>query len=146
MTETTSAGTKLNIGRIALIFAGILALSAVAVQIYRSYGPDATDDRSAAASPSGEAPSVDAVIAGLEKKLQENPDDAESWRMLGWSYFETGKFAESATAMKRATTLDPKNAEYWSMLGEALVRSSDGQQVPADAAAAFKTADRKSDV
>jgi cytochrome c-type biogenesis protein CcmH len=80
------------------------------------------------------------VIAGLEKKLQENPKDAESWRMLGWSYFETQEFAESATAMKRATTLDPKNAEYWSMLGEALVMSSNGQQVPDDAAEAFKKA------
>lgn len=132
-----------NISRIALISAGILAVGAVGVQVYRSIdvnGSDTETTATTAADESEQAPSVDEVIAGLEKKLQDDPKDAESWRMLGWSFFETQKFAESATAMKRATTLDPKNPEYWSMLGEALVMASDGQQVPADAADAFKKA------
>lgn len=140
-TDKKSPEKSPNISRIALILAAILAIGAIGVQVYRS---TAGGDDSAAtplATDSGEqVPSVSEVIAALEKKLQENPDDADSWRMLGWSYFETGKFAESATAMKRATTLDPKNPEYWSMLGEALVMASDGQQVPDDAAEAFKKA------
>ncbi|GAA0473750.1 hypothetical protein GCM10009096_13930 [Parasphingorhabdus litoris] len=132
-----------NISRIALIFAAILAIGAVGVQIYRSMDGETSGSDNGAEVATGEteqAPSVNEVIAGLEKKLQDDPEDAESWRMLGWSYFETQKFAESATAMKRATTLDPKNPEYWSMLGEALVMASDGQQVPDDAADAFKKA------
>tara|TARA_R110000824_G_scaffold209_7_gene980 strand:+ start:5190 stop:6128 length:939 start_codon:yes stop_codon:yes gene_type:complete len=129
----------MNISRIALIIAALLALGAIAVQVYRSMNDDGANT-AVASTGSEAAPSVDEVISGLEKKLQENPDDAESWRMLGWSYFETGKFAESATAMKRATTLDPDNPEYWSMLGEALVMASDGKQVPPDAAAAFRNA------
>ena len=140
MTEATQEKKPLNIGAIALILAAILAVGAVGVQLYRTYASDEADTQTVAAAEGQEAPSVDEVIAGLEKKLQDNPDDAESWRMLGWSYFETQKFAESATAMKRATTLDPKNPEYWSMLGEALVMSSDGQQVPPDAADAFRKA------
>jgi|TARA_R100001244_G_scaffold86820_5_gene66424 cytochrome c-type biogenesis protein CcmH len=139
MTMAKSA-SSMNISRIALIGAALLALAAVAVQVYRSMNDDKAAGVPAALAEGEAAPSVDEVIAGLEKKLQDNPDDAESWRMLGWSYFETGKFAESATAMKRATTLDPDNAEYWSMLGEALVMASDGQQVPADAADAFRNA------
>ena len=132
------AASSMNISRIALILAALLALGAIAVQIYRSINEEDAATMPVAGTESEAAPSVDEVIAGLEKKLQENPDDAESWRMLGWSYFETQKFAESATAMKRATTLDPDNAEYWSMLGEALVMASDGTQVPPDAAAAFR--------
>lgn len=131
---------SMNISRIALIIAALLALGAVAVQVYRSMNDETGVSTAAADTGTEAAPSVDQVIDDLEKKLQENPDDAESWRMLGWSYFETAKFAESATAMKRATTLDPDNPEYWSMLGEALVMTSDGQQVPADAAAAFRNA------
>ncbi|WP_321325608.1 tetratricopeptide repeat protein [uncultured Parasphingorhabdus sp.] len=131
---------SMNISRIALIVAALLALGAVAVQVYRSMNDESGGSTTIADAGTEEAPSVDEVIDGLEKKLQENPDDAESWRMLGWSYFETGKFAESATAMKRATTLDPDNPEYWSMLGEALVMASNGQQVPDDAAAAFRNA------
>ena len=134
------SASSTNISRIALIIAALLALAAVAVQVYRSMTDESGPITPVAGSESEAAPSVDEVIAGLEQKLQENPDDAESWRMLGWSYFETGKFAESATAMTRATTLDPDNPEYWSMLGEALVMASDGQQVPPDAAAAFRTA------
>mgnify|MGYP003673811365 CR=1 FL=1 len=134
------AASSINISRIALILAALLALAAIGVQIYRSMNDDNERTASVATAEGEAAPSVDEVIAGLEKKLQDNPDDAESWRMLGWSYFETQKFAESATAMKRATTLDPDNPEYWSMLGEALVMASDGQQVPPDAAAAFRNA------
>ncbi|SIN63633.1 cytochrome c-type biogenesis protein CcmH [Parasphingorhabdus marina DSM 22363] len=140
MSKDSPAKSKDNIGRIALILAGILAVGAVGVQVYRSTADDETPASVASVQTGEEAPSVNEVIAGLEKKLQDNPDDAESWRMLGWSYFETQKFAESATAMKRATSLDPDNPEYWSMLGEALVMSSDGTQVPPDAAKAFDKA------
>lgn len=134
------SASSMNISRIALIIAALLVVGAVAVKAYRSMNGDEAASMPVAGTENEAAPSVDEVIAGLEKKLQENPDDAESWRMLGWSYFETQKFAESATAMKRATTLDPDNPEYWSMLGEALVMASDGQQVPPDAAAAFRNA------
>lgn len=140
MTDSNNEKSAPNIGRIALILAALLAVGAVGIQVYRSASGSSEGQPETAASNEEQAPSVDEVISGLEKKLQDNPDDAESWRMLGWSYFETQKFAESATAMKRATTLDPDNAEYWSMLGEALVMSSDGQQVPADAGDAFKKA------
>lgn len=142
-TVTPSGKSGSNISRIALISAAVLAIGAVGIQVYRGMDSDnavGSSDAGLAAGGTEQAPSVDEVIAGLEKKLQEDPEDAESWRMLGWSYFETQKFAESATAMKRATTLDPKNPEYWSMLGEALVMSSDGQQVPPDAADAFRKA------
>ena len=134
----TTAKTPFNISRLALIIAALIAFAAIGAQLYRSY--DSEDKRDVKIAANEQAPSVDEVISGLEKKLQDNPDDAESWRMLGWSYFEVSKFAESATAMKRATSLDPKNPEYWSMLGEALVMASDGQQVPADAADAFRKA------
>ncbi len=140
MTETSAEKQSPNIGRIALILAVLLALGAIGTALYKNYNESASGTTETAATQTEEAPSVDAVIAGLEKKLQDDPEDAESWRMLGWSYFETQKFAESATAMKRATTLDPENPEYWSMLGEALVMASDGMQVPADAAGAFKKA------
>ncbi len=139
MTENSDS-KGINIGTITLILAGILAIGAIGIQVYRGTNPQDEASTALAEAEAEEAPSVDEVIAGLEQKLQDDPDDAEGWRMLGWSYFETQKFAESATAMKRATTLDPDNPEYWSMLGEALVMASNGQQVPDDAAEAFRNA------
>jgi len=124
-------------GRIALAAAAAIALAAGGVAIWRSQQEGAAAPLPAA---SGQ-PSVDEVIAGLEARLKANPDDAEGWRMLGWSYFQTERYAEAATAMKQATRLDPDNPEYFSMLGEALVLASkDGDGIPPDAKAAFDQA------
>ena len=126
-------------GRIALAGAALVALAAGGVAVWRSSQDPAP--AAAAAAAGQQQPTEDDVIARLEARLKTNPDDAEGWRMLGWSYFQTERFAEAATAMKRATTLDPDNAEYFSMLGEALVMASkDGGGMPPDAAAAFAQA------
>ncbi|MCX7285930.1 MAG: tetratricopeptide repeat protein [Novosphingobium sp.] len=127
-------------GRIALIAAGVIALGAGGVAIMR--GPE-TPPPPAVPPPSepSQQPSVDDVVARLEAKLAEKPDDAEGWRMLGWSYFQTERYAEAATALKKATTLDPENAQTWSFLGEALVLASKEEgKMPRDARAAFDKA------
>ena len=107
-------------GRIALIAAGVIALGAAGAAVWKS---GQTETPAAPPAQSQQA-SVEQVITQLEARLKARPDDAEGWRMLGWSYFQTERFAEAATAMKRATALDPDNPEYFSMLGEALVMAS----------------------
>jgi cytochrome c-type biogenesis protein CcmH len=78
------------------------------------------------------------MIGQLEAKLKQSPNDPEGWRMLGWSYVQTARFADAAKAYGRAAALDPK-PDYWSAQGEALVQSANGQVTP-DARAAFKKA------
>lgn len=127
-------------GKAALVAAALIALGAGGVAMVR--GPETPPPAAVppAVTPS-QQPSVDDVIARLEKKLAETPDDAEGWRMLGWSYFQTERYAEAATALKRATKLDPDHAETWSFLGEALVLASKEEgQMPRDAKAAFDKA------
>lgn len=82
---------------------------------------------------------VTAMIGQLEAQMRERPDNAEGWRMLGWSYMQTGRNAEAATAYGKAAALDPTNAEYLSAQGEAIVLSSDGAVTPA-AEEAFRRA------
>lgn len=74
---------------------------------------------------------VGAMIAQLEAQMQQRPDNAEGWRMLGWSYMQTGRNAEAAVAYGKAAALDPGNAEYLSAQGEATVLASDGAVTPA---------------
>lgn len=129
-----------RLGRFALIGAGLIALGAGGVAMMRGpeTPPPAVEPPPAAPS---QQPSVDDVIAKLEAKLAEEPDDAEGWRMLGWSYFQTERYAEAATALKKATTLDPENAQSWSFLGESLVLASKEEgRMPRDARAAFDKA------
>lgn len=118
-----------------LAVAAAIALAAVGVAVWKrtATAPSAAEGLPA---PKGD---VSSMIAGLEAKLKDNPNDAEGWRMLGWAFFETGKFAESATAYARATQIDPKKADYWSSLGEAKVLAGAGD-VPPDAKAAFEKA------
>jgi cytochrome c-type biogenesis protein CcmH len=137
MTESTTSvvAKSQNSAKWVLIAAALIAAGAIGFTLYqRSSGE--------VAAPSSAVPEqadIGSSIATLEAKLKENPNDAEGWRMLGWSLFETGKFAESAQAYKRATQIEPKKGEYWSSLGEALVLAGKGD-VPPDAKSAFETA------
>ena len=82
---------------------------------------------------------VQAMIVQLEAQLRQTPEDVNGWRMLGWSYFQTGRFAEAAEAYGRAGALEPTNAEHFSAQGEALVQAGGGQVTPA-ALTAFRGA------
>lgn len=118
-----------------LAVAAAVALAAVGVAVWKR---TATTPSAAEGLPAPQG-DVSSMIASLEAKLKDNPNDAEGWRMLGWAFFETGKFPESATAYARATQIDPKKADYWSSLGEARVLAGAGD-VPPDAKAAFEKA------
>ncbi|MCY1670694.1 tetratricopeptide repeat protein [Novosphingobium sp. SL115] len=131
-----------RVGRIALVAAGAIALGAGALAMMRGEDAAPPQAQPPAVAPS-QQPSVDDVVARLEAKLAENPEDAEGWRMLGWSYFQTERYAEAATALKKATKLDPEHADTWSFLGEALVLASKEEgRMPRDAKAAFDKAIR----
>lgn len=129
-------GKTIPASRLALFGAAAIAIVAVGIGVSRNR--DAAPAPAAASAAKAQA-DVDSMISSLEAKLKADPNDADGWRMLGWSFFETGRFAESATAYKKATQLKPDVAEYWSSLGEALVLAGPGD-VPKDASAAFTKA------
>jgi cytochrome c-type biogenesis protein CcmH len=136
---------------VALGLAGMVAVAAAA--LYASMGQPELASGAApapaapAAAPAGQAaapqgaPSAEVaqLITGLEAKMQSTPDDPEGWRMLGWSYFQTGRYADAAKAYARAISLKPDGVGFQSAYGEALVQDAGGQVTPA-AAAAFEKA------
>lgn len=84
-------------------------------------------------------PDVDTMIERLATRLQENPNDAEGWRMLGWSYFETSRFDQAVEAYTRAVELAPTEISYRSALAEAQTQANGGQVTP-EAQRAFQQA------
>lgn len=80
---------------------------------------------------------VDSMVTQLAARLENDPDNADGWRMLGWSYFNLQRFRESADAYARAVALAPDNAGYQAAYGEALVMAAAGF-VTDDALAAFE--------
>jgi len=105
-------------------------------------GPAGTTLQSAGPAATGASPGlpdVDTMISRLEQRLQASPDDAEGWRMLGWSYFETQRYPKAVEAYGRAVKLQPTSAAFQSAYGEALAKAAGGE-VTADARRAFQTA------
>ena len=144
ITKSAKVPAPVRGGRLLLGAAALMVAAAGGVAAYRAqqHTPPATAALVALPMPApSQAPSVDEVIAKLEAKLKEKPDDAQGWRMLGWSYFQTQRYAEAATALKQSTRLDPEHAETFSFLGESLVLASNVEgKIPADARAAFERA------
>ncbi|MGI9422654.1 MAG: tetratricopeptide repeat protein [Hyphomicrobiaceae bacterium] len=64
-------------------------------------------------------PGVDELIARLAERLRNSPDDAEGWRMLGWSYFHTDNYAKAIESYERALKLRPDSQAFREGLAEA---------------------------
>lgn len=54
---------------------------------------------------------IEANIAKLAKRLEQNPGDAEGWRMLARSYTSQEKFSEASKAYENASALQPDDAD-----------------------------------
>jgi len=66
---------------------------------------------STAAAAGKPLPDVNTMIERLAARLETTPKDAEGWRMLGWSYFNTARYEQAATAYARAVALDPNSTD-----------------------------------
>lgn len=131
-------------------FGIVSAVGAIAVAFYIFLGAPGVADITAsnltpAAAPAADqshpAGDLEPLIVELEEKMQspENSGDPEGWRLLGWAYSQTGRFTDSAEAYGKARAINPKEAEYSSAMGEALLLAAEGQITPA-AKAAFSDA------
>lgn len=136
-----------SLGRIALGLGAIIAVAATG--LYAIMGrPELTQPvaqgtppavASQVATPAN--PDVDSMITGLKAKLAADPSDPEGWRMLGWSYLQTGRSAEAVDAYRRAIAIRPNDAGYLSAFGEALVQQAGGGVTP-EARETFATVNR----
>ncbi|WP_156254906.1 tetratricopeptide repeat protein [Sandarakinorhabdus oryzae] len=83
---------------------------------------------------------VDTMMARLEQRLKDKPD-GEGYRMLGWSYQNTGRPAEALKAYARAIELLPDRADIRAGYGEAMVGVANDVVTP-EAKAQFDRAAR----
>lgn len=66
-----------------------------------------------AGQPSGQMTqqAIEANVAALAGRLEQNPDDVQGWTMLGRSYVNLEKYSEATNAYARATALKPDDAD-----------------------------------
>ena len=105
---TTSPATA---ARGALLWV-VLGVPLAAVLLYLQLGtPNAMQPQVQSAAPQGHAggdstaATMEQLVAGLAAKLQEEPENAEGWFMLGRSYMSMGRYSEAANAFKRVHDL-----------------------------------------
>lgn len=70
-------------------------------------------------------PDVNTMIERLAARLVTAPEDIKGWRMLGWSYFYTGRYQQAANAYAKAMELDPSSAELKIAYEEAKAKASE---------------------
>lgn len=71
-------------------------------------------------------PDVNTMIERLAARLETTQEDMQGWRMLGWSYFNMGRYELAAAAYARAVELDPSSAELKLAYEEAKSKASEG--------------------
>jgi cytochrome c-type biogenesis protein CcmH len=71
-------------------------------------------------------PGMDGMIADLEKRLAQNPGDAEGWALLARTYERTDRHRESLTAFAKAIELASSDRLLASEYAEARVIANDG--------------------
>ena len=83
-----------------------------------------------AQSQAAAGPDVAAMVAKLEKHLQDEPDDLKGWLMLGRSYIALNRLDDALVAYDHARRLDAKSPEAAMGLGEAMSLRAGGEITP----------------
>jgi cytochrome c-type biogenesis protein CcmH len=89
----------------------------------RSIGAAEPASKVAAGKP---LPDVNTMIERLAARLETTPDDIKGWQMLGWSYLNTARYEQAATAYSKALALDPNSAELKRSYEEAKAKAAEG--------------------
>ena len=114
-----------------------LAVPIVAMMLYARWSTWdwSTGGMQMGASSPAEVHEMDQAVAALEQRLQRQPEDIESWSLLGRSYMSMRRFGDAAGAFRQAAALDGQaSVQILADLGEAVALSDpDGLQGEAGA-------------
>jgi cytochrome c-type biogenesis protein CcmH len=138
--EPTPAGMAQ--GRLAVIAGLVVALLLPAATFLfydRAGSPELGDQPLASREPERAPGDIATMIAAIERRLAETPEDGTGWSIVAPVYLRMGQPDKAVTAFRNALRLAPPSAEKLAGLGEALVQQAGGQ-VTEEARAQFEAA------
>jgi len=107
-----------------------LAIPVASIMLYSNWstwdwGAGGMQQRAQAAQRGGaEHAEMDQAIAALEARLEQQPEEMESWALLGRSYMSRRRFEDAADAFRKAVALDTdETPQLLADYGEALALS-----------------------
>ncbi len=97
------------------------SISAIVVVLALSAGMYATIGTPQEKSAGSELASIEEMVAGLDQRLRDNPDDLAGWKMLGRTNFQLRDYDKAIQAYERAVQLESaSNGQTLADLGEAI--------------------------
>lgn len=142
--DARAAGTPAAPAPVALACVLAVAVVGLAVWLYAAVGtPQALDPLAlqrpvdAAGAGTGgiapeQAPALDEAIANLTAKLEQAPDDAQGWILLGRAQKAMQRFAESRDALAKALALAPDDLDVMVELAESRALASPEHRLDAE--------------
>jgi cytochrome c-type biogenesis protein CcmH len=107
-------------------YAIALAVPLIAVALYLQVGnlhlkpqgrpqslPESTAEESSQPPSGMTQQNIEANVASLARRLEQNPNDVQGWIMLGRSYTSMEKYREASDAYAKATQLKSDDADLW---------------------------------
>ena len=76
---------------------------------------------------------MDELVASLQQRMSENPEDAEGWIILGRSLKTMQRYAEAETALRNANRLVPDNPTIMVELAESILFTTGKAEVGGEA-------------
>jgi cytochrome c-type biogenesis protein CcmH len=138
--EASSARVAEGAARPAVMVAVAVVVPALALGFYLVYGaPQVPDQPLEARLNDGSEPSVASLVAQVEARLRENPQDGQGWDVIAPVYMRIQRFDEAADAYRRAMSIQGETPERLVGFGEALTLANQGI-VPDLARKAFEKA------
>lgn len=121
----------------ALLVALAVALPAATVALYLHLGaPEHLQvsgpgqPRTASTNPhaaQGETPSVEELVARLEQRLREEPNNPDGWFMLGRTKMSLGRYEEAATAFEKTLELVGEHPSILVALADSIAMTQSGR-------------------
>ena len=117
-----------------VLYAVALGLPILAVAFYLRIGnpyaaPTVASAPVPATAPSGNGEMsqqrIEANVASLAKRLEQNSGDSAGWTMLARSYTSLGKYSEASAAYAKATALKADDADLWADYAFSLAMASE---------------------
>jgi cytochrome c-type biogenesis protein CcmH len=109
----------------------LVPLLAVFLYLLRGNPVALTPGEVTVASQAGKGPAhavtaeqINAMVEGLAARLQDNPQDADGWRMLGRSYVALGRYQDAIVALNKAVAMIPNDPDLLADYADALAMTS----------------------
>jgi cytochrome c-type biogenesis protein CcmH len=96
------------------------AIPVIAAALYIAIGAPAALLPAEAANHSDSAQEVEAMVAGLARRLETQPDNADGWHMLARSYNVLGRYQQASEAYARLVKLTPDDARLYADYADTL--------------------------